>query len=180
MNQPRWLTALVDSLEDLADPSHPDRAVLAHLRRGLSADPSYVVARVGWLFRAVPDGDLFDAVLTAGLFALTKGGCANRKDWSFGKTFGSLPGKGDNASIERRFIDLLDTDREDLDYKLRQAVTLIAQHQLPLDWSLLLLHLRHWDHPDRWVQRRWARDFWAASGEQDRTEIVDEPRIIES
>jgi CRISPR system Cascade subunit CasB len=181
MNQPRWITDLVQKLQDLADPADPDRAALAHLRRSLATDPAYVLARVGWLFRAVPGEfrDLDNAILVAGLFALTKGDCPNRKDWSFGRAFGSLPGKADNTSIERRFIDLLDTDIDDLRYKLRQALTLVAPHQLPLDWELLLVHLRQWDHPDRRVQKWWARDFWAAAS-QDNSDMSDEPSIVES
>jgi CRISPR type I-E-associated protein CasB/Cse2 len=171
---------LVDQLEELADRSNPEgRAVLAHLRRGLSANPTYVLARVGWLLNRVPDGYLLDAILTAALFALAKGACRNRKDHTLGRAFGSLPGIGDSASIERRFIDLLDTDRQDLDYKLRQAITLIAPHELPLDWGLLLVDLHWWDHPDRKVQKRWARDFWAAGAEEN-TESADKPQVVES
>jgi CRISPR system Cascade subunit CasB len=69
-------------------------------------------------------------------------------------------------SVERRFIDLLDADPTDLPYKLRQAVSLLAANGVGLDWQLLFSHLRHWGHPDRWVQKRWARGFWsrAAAG----------------
>jgi CRISPR system Cascade subunit CasB len=176
MNLPQWATDMVADLKGLAKPGNPDRATLAHLRRGLSADPAYVLSRVGWLFRGVPDTALEDAILGAGLFALSKGDCADRKDWSFGRAFGSIP--GGSASIERRFVDLLDTDADDLPYKLRQAFTLIAQHQLPLDWSQLLFHLGQWGHPDRWVQKRWARDFWAVAAQAD-VGTADQPQIVE-
>src|SRR5438105_878989 len=103
---------MVQTLEQLADPT-PQRETLAHLRHGLrgrEVNTAYVLARVGWLFCRVPPDDEADAILTASLFALTKGASPSREGWSVGRAFGSLPGKRDNISIERRFIDLLDTD----------------------------------------------------------------------
>jgi CRISPR system Cascade subunit CasB len=150
----------MDQLEKLADPSSPNRAVLAHLRKGLGDNPTYTLSRAGWLFSGFKEHDEDAAILTAGLFAWAKGKCSNVNGVSIGKAFAQLPGAGDNASIERRFVDLLDTDRNDLDFKLRQVVSLLAQHSLPLDWGQLCRHLVHWDHPNRWVQKQWARDFW--------------------
>jgi CRISPR system Cascade subunit CasB len=157
-----WDVELVETLADLADPANPNRAVLAHLRRGLGGPPDYALGRVGWVFRRVPDGALTPAVLAAGLFAWVKGGCPHTPGADFGKAFGAgltLEGK---QRRERRFIDLLDTDAEELPYKLRQAITLISRDGVGLDWVRLIRHLRHWADPERWVQQKWARGFWAA------------------
>jgi len=152
---------LVGDLEKLADPGSPNRAVLAHLRRGLGSDPTYALSRAGWLFAGInPGKDEDAAILTAGLFAWAKGKCPQTKSWSVGRAFSQIKGAGDNRSVERRFIDLLDTDQADLDVKLRQIISLLARDSIGLDWGLLCRHLRSWAHDDRWVQKQWARDFW--------------------
>jgi CRISPR system Cascade subunit CasB len=168
----KWDVELVEELTDLADTESPNRAALAHLRRGLDRPLAYTLGRVGWLFRRVPDFALADAVLAAGLFAWTKGECrhqrpnadseAKQKDGpNFGIAFGSGLTLEQKQQREKRFIDLLDTDREELPYKLRQAITLIARDGVRLDWVLLIRHLRHWEDADRRVQKKWARGFWA-------------------
>jgi CRISPR type I-E-associated protein CasB/Cse2 len=134
----------------------------------------YILGRVGWLFHRVPDFALDDAILAAGLFAWVKGGCPQVDKVNFGEAFGAgltLEGK---QQREKRFIDLLDTDAEELPYKLRQAISLIARDTVGLDWVRLIRHLAHWDHPDRWVQKEWARGFWAAAEPQPNV-IVQQP-----
>lgn len=152
---------LVDHLEKLADPKNPNRAVLAHLRRGLREDAAYTLSRAGWLFAGFHDQEEEDAaILTAGLFAWAKGKCPQVENISIGKAFARIPGAGDNPSIERRFIDLLDTDRTDVNYKLRQVVSLLAQHSIGLDWALLCRQILFWNDSERRAQKLWAQDFW--------------------
>lgn len=155
---------LVEQLEKLADPRNPNRAVLAYLRRGLGGDSTQALMRAGWLFVSFRDRDEEDAaILTAALFAWAKGKCSNLASTSLGRAFAQLPGAGDNPSIERRFVDLLDTDRAEVDVKLRQVISLLAQHSIGLDWAILGRDILRWDLPDRWVQKQWARDFWRSA-----------------
>jgi CRISPR system Cascade subunit CasB len=164
VNERRWDQNLVEHLTELNRADNPDRATLAHLRRGLQAPPDYTLARVGWLFRRVPERDLEDAILAAGLFAWVKGACAHTEDnVSFGAAFGAELTADEKQQREKRFIDLLDTDKDELPYKLRQAITLISREGTELNWALLITHLRHWAHEDRWVQKQWARDYWGAA-----------------
>jgi len=158
---------LVAQLTRISKPDDPDRATLAHLRRSLGETEDRVLGKAGWLFSRVPELKLSDAILGAGLFALAKGDCPQHDTRDFGRAFGSLAGKGDNPSVEKRFIDLLDTDKADLPHKLRQAVTLIARESIGLDWKMLFAHLDGWGHPDRWVQKKWARGFWANYAEEE-------------
>jgi CRISPR system Cascade subunit CasB len=174
MSDPTWDVELVETLTDLADPANPNRAALAHLRRGLDGPLDYTLGRVGWLFRRVPDAALPAAVLAAGLFAWVKGDCPHARGVNFGAAFGAGLTLDDKRRRERRFIDLLDTDAEELPYKLRQAVTLIARDRVGIDWVLLIRHLARWDHPDRWVQKQWARGFWAAI-EAEATTATEQP-----
>jgi CRISPR system Cascade subunit CasB len=64
------------------------------------------------------------------------------------------------TGVERRVIGLLAAHREELPTHLRHAISLLRTHSVPVDWIRLLADLPRWDHPDRIVQRRWARDFW--------------------
>jgi len=68
-------------------------------------------------------------------------------------------------SIERRFVALLRAHRDDLPVHLRHAVSLLASspEPVPVNWAQLLEDLSHWDHPDRFVQRHWADEFWGGS-----------------
>jgi CRISPR type I-E-associated protein CasB/Cse2 len=155
-----WQHNLVASLIDLSDPDNRDRASLAHLRRGLGLSDDYTLARVGWLFAPVPDYGLEAAVLVSGLFALTKGSCPQRAGQNFGHAFSYGLNADGQLQREKRFIDLLDTGLAELPHKLRQALTLIARDNVPLDWQLLIQHLISWEHEDRWVQKTWARGYW--------------------
>ena len=96
------------------------------LRRGLGLSADYTLARVGWLFRGVPDDrndrNLNAAILASGLFAWVKGECHQKLGVNFGTTFGRVSEEAKASSREKRFIDLLDTDEDELPYKLRQQL----------------------------------------------------------
>jgi CRISPR system Cascade subunit CasB len=186
MSDSTWDVELVEDLTKLADEKNPNRAAMAHLRRGLERPPDYILGRVGWLFRRVPDWALNNALLTAGLFAWVKGNCPHRRPQTGadgkqkdGRNFGAAFGFGqdEKQQREKRFIDLLDADEEELPYKLRQAITLIGKEGIELDWILLIKHLGHWNHADRWVQKDWARGFWSAAVEEEATAIQTETTV---
>jgi CRISPR system Cascade subunit CasB len=69
---------------------------------------------------------------------------------------------GRTNSLDRRVQALLDSDREQLPFRLRQAVRLIAadREHVALDWAQLLHHVLHWEDSKRWVQLRWSRDYF--------------------
>jgi CRISPR system Cascade subunit CasB len=166
-----WDVELEHELTAMASPENPDRAALAHLRRGLGAPAAYTLARVGWLFRRVPesyhDSTIDAAVLAAGLFAWAKGNCPQKSGVNFGAAFGANQTPEAKQRREKRFIDLLDADNEDLPYKLRQAITLLAAEGSALDWVMLIDDLRRWNRPERKVQKAWARGFWSMPPEQN-------------
>lgn len=63
-----------------------------------------------------------------------------------------------SASTERRFIHLLDADREQLPHRLRQMVALLNEQ--PIDFQSLLNDLLYWNQSDKKVQNTWARAFY--------------------
>jgi CRISPR system Cascade subunit CasB len=66
--------------------------------------------------------------------------------------------KSGSASTERRFISLLDADREQLPHRLRQMVALLGEQ--PIDFDVLLNDLLRWNLDDKRIQNAWARDFY--------------------
>ena len=163
------LPGLIDHLYQLA--AEEDRAAFAALRRGLGKPPGAVAEMARHVVRYLPDHTALDAdfYLIASLFGLHPrpwDGPAESSSANLGASLRRLAPIATDAGakgVERRFVALLNADRDDLPTHLRHAVALLASHDEPIEWALLLRHLRHWDHPERWVQRRWARSFWAAS-----------------
>jgi CRISPR system Cascade subunit CasB len=146
-----------------------DRAALAKLRRGLGKEPGTVMEMHGlvqpWLPPGLERSQEDACYLIASLFAShpEPGGRG-----SLGAAFARL--KKESDSVEKRFVALLNSDEDDLPSHLRHAVSLLASGGVPLEWAWLLYDVQHWGHPDRFVQRRWSRDFWAAapsSGEDE-------------
>lgn len=76
-------------------------------------------------------------------------------------------------SIKRRFQILLDADfdrREsiatsELGFRLRQTVQWLAGQGVGFDPAQLLYDLFYWSHLNRFVQKKWARDFFVAPAE---------------
>lgn len=89
---------------------------------------------------------------------------------NFGTSMAQLRQKTDSESIDRRMTILLDADYDTLDersmrpgelgFRLRQAVKLLASHEIRVNWRRLLVDLLNWSHPDRWVQKTWAREYF--------------------
>lgn len=148
-----------------------DRKALAELRRSLAFEP-------GTYARAYPYVESFVTseyerrcfYLLAGLFALyeqagvgqgTLEAGATERVLGLGSALATLYDKRERSpSIEQRFIALLDADEEQLPYRLRQVVTLLKSEQIPIGWTQLLNDLLAWNHERRYVQQRWARDFY--------------------
>lgn len=150
---------LIRHLEELR--AREDRAALACLRRGLGKPPGSVTATFPHVTPYIPDAENREGrdwpyYLLASLFALhPEPGAKGDMGWTC-RQF------GDNPSADARFRALLACGEPELPGLLRQVVSLAksAPRHTPIDWDLLLMHLRHWTHPDSWVQRRWARSYW--------------------
>ena len=104
--------------------------------------------------------------LVAALFALKDG--EHQPGRTLAQALRQAQKSRDSESLERRFLALLDADRDQIAYRLRQAVGLVEGG---LDFAQLLDDLLFWFHSERRVQARWAREFY---GEQsaERTEEV--------
>ncbi|MCA9474013.1 MAG: type I-E CRISPR-associated protein Cse2/CasB [Nitrospira sp.] len=63
-----------------------------------------------------------------------------------------------STSTERRFINLLDADSEQLPHRLRQMIALLREQAI--DFEALLKGLLNWNDDQKRTQNAWAQDFY--------------------
>lgn len=155
----------VTALERLRD--EKDRAALARLRRGIGKKmgtaPEMMPYVIPYLHESPRDPAL--CFLVASLFGMHpdkgEGGV------SFGTVFKEIFKKsGESESIEKRFKAILSANSDDIGGHLRHAVSLAKSRGVPVDYYRLFYDLKQWEHPDRFVQLGWARDFWARDNQR--------------
>ncbi|MER3603460.1 MAG: type I-E CRISPR-associated protein Cse2/CasB [Thermus sp.] len=128
----------------------------AALRRSLAFDPGayppvfpYVEPFIGG-----EDGWRREVLyLVAGLYALKDG--EHQPGRTLALALRELWEK--RQSVEGRFLALLDADRDELPFRLRQAAGMVEGG---IDFSALTRDLLDWFHPDRYRQAKWAREFY--------------------
>ncbi|MGZ3668060.1 MAG: type I-E CRISPR-associated protein Cse2/CasB [Ktedonobacterales bacterium] len=158
---------------------HENRAALAALRRGLGKRPGeaaemfpYVMPFIG---ENVPMKRQDDYFLVAALFAAHQGTWTptegEKRDSNIGASFRRLRAAADSGSIEKRFVALLNAEREDLPEHLRSAVSLLKAHEIPVNWAQLLRDLGGWEWESRSVQRSWAQAFWRLASQQNESSV---------
>ncbi|XOB98227.1 type I-E CRISPR-associated protein Cse2/CasB [Deinococcota bacterium DY0809b] len=155
--------AFVSHLKRLADPSTGNTGAIAALRRSLAFEPgTYAhsfpfvesfVSKEGWPRKAL--------YLVAGLFAEHQEHQPNR---TFAQVLAELKQEKDRESLEQRFLALLDADEDQIAYRMRQNVRLVADR--PFNWEALTKDLMSWFHPDRFVQVRWAREYYGGLADE--------------
>lgn len=167
--------AFIDYLLELQEEG--DRASLAILRRGLmDFGRDFAIYRV--VGYKLPYGvlpwqtDLY--LLTACLFAMH--GIAHvaeddKDSQSLGRSMRTIRQqieaelKEGSKSLDQRFAAILNSDAIDLPIRLRHLFSLLKAKEVAVDYYTLLSDLLAWNAPSRYVQKRWARDYW--TGEDD-------------
>lgn len=160
--------AFANALQQLAAPAsgQPDLAALAALRRGLGRKPGEIAEPYRIILTlpgAHPAPWQEDACfLVGGLFAWHQRPWLGAADGptnlgaSLHRHAASMPGNG----AERRFVALLNADREDLPTHLRHIIGLLRASETPIDYAQLLRDILAWNAESRHVQRAWSRAFW--------------------
>lgn len=98
---------------------------------------------------------------------------------SLGKALRQAAGKRNRKGLDRRIEALLDADESQLPFRLRQTIHYLHSCRVKVNWSELLSDLLHWNHPDRFVQRKWARDYYAPKiSEKPPEEPSTEPQTL--
>ena len=100
--------------------------------------------------------------LVATLFPLTESG----NEGNLGDSLSQVYDKRYSQGLDRRVEVLLDADREQLPFRLRQAIRFLESKRQgklgAVHWPRLLQDLLAWDHPKRYVQEQWARAYFAS------------------
>lgn len=71
--------------------------------------------------------------------------------------------------LDRRVEILLDSDKTQLPFRLRQAVRLLKSKHIAINWQQLLVDLKRWNYTSRIVQKQWARTYFGLA-----QKLVDE------
>jgi len=153
----------IASLEKLRDAK--DKAALARLRRGLGKEMG-APEMYRYVYQYLHECRQYRrCFLVASLFGLHWDKA--KRGVSFGAVFREIWKKfKESESIEKRFTNLLSADPDDLGEHLRHAVSLAKSKGVPIDYYRLFFHIKRWDHPNRFVQREWAKDFWGSEKQQ--------------
>ena len=103
--------------------------------------------------------------LLATLYPLAE---ASNTPASLGAALRHLRPASDDAAkgFDRRVRRLLEADIARLPFLVRQTVRLLADRKQRIHWPILLKDLLHWDSEKRFVQMRWARDYWATTADK--------------
>jgi CRISPR system Cascade subunit CasB len=99
--------------------------------------------------------------LVATLFPLTESGGEGNLGDSLFQAYDQKHSQG----LDRRVEVLLDADRDQLPFRLRQAIRFLESKRQgkrgAVNWPRLLQDLLAWEHPNRYVQENWARAYFA-------------------
>lgn len=94
--------------------------------------------------------------------AATETAAPSNRARSFGKSLHSVRSEKNASGLDRRVERLLDADAQQLSYYLRREVQFVANEGGRIDWGQLLQDVLRWDHPERYIQRNWARDYFTS------------------
>ncbi len=102
---------------------------------------------------------------------------------SFGKTMREVFYKSGSDSIQKRFIALLDSRFDLIDtylpgggevaYRIRQCIRLASSNNIGVDWLQLLKDLVYWTHEEKFIQKKWAQDFFSKNELNESSEKID-------
>ncbi|MCT8335190.1 type I-E CRISPR-associated protein Cse2/CasB [Leptospira sp. 85282-16] len=101
--------------------------------------------------------------------------------FNFGKAFQEAYNPEQKEDKDIRFRALLTaSDKEQLSYRLRQAIKLLKSQNIKIDFSVLLKNLYNWNSDKQWVQRKWAEGYYKSFSDADTKAQDIAPDINES
>jgi CRISPR system Cascade subunit CasB len=153
------MDGFIEWLKKLAEKETKVRAVL---RRSLAFEPGTYVPAYPYVEPFIKEeGDSWRReifYLVAGLWAAHWREGRSGTPMSVGKACADYQAKNNSISAERRFIILLDADRDQLPHRLRQMINLLKEQTI--DFGDLLKGLLYWNDDQKRTQNTWARDFY--------------------
>jgi CRISPR system Cascade subunit CasB len=172
------MSGFIEWLESL---NEKDTKVRAVLRRSLAFDPGAFVPAYPYVEPFLQDADnswrrkmLY---LVAGVWAAHWRKGRNGAPLSIGRACAAYQTAGGSTSTERRFINLLDADCDQLPHRLRQMIALLKEQAI--DFDDLLKGLVYWNDDQKRIQNAWARDFYRTLNYETANEYQTEKEISE-
>ena len=167
------MSRFIEWLEKLNEENTKVRAVL---RRSLAFDPGTFVQAIPYVEPFVKDEDgswrrnmLY---LVAGLWAAHWQEGQRGQPMSLGRACAAHQASSGSTSTERRFINLLDADSDQLPHRLRQMVALLKEQAI--DFDALLKGLLYWNDDQKRTQNAWAHDFYRNMNQETEAELTSE------
>ena len=157
--EPEKEDRVIKYLKSLNKPPQ-NRAASAHLRRGLGKPPKTAMEMFPYLGRFLSNDTKPNyentVFIVAALFAYYPD--AKNTSGNLGASLREL--KENSDSIEKRFVALLNAEAEDLPYYLRQIIGLLKSNDVAVNWERLFKDIQSWNSDKRFVQQKWAEQFW--------------------
>lgn len=165
------MSGFIAWLENL---NEKDTKVRAVLRRSLAFDPGQFVPAYPYVepFLKGEDNPWRREMLylVSGLWAAHWREGQRGQPMPIAKACAVYQAASGSTSTERRFISLLDADRDQLPHRLRQMVALLKEQAI--DFDALLTGLLYWNDDQKRTQNAWARDFYRNMNHEMETEPV--------
>ena len=163
------MSGFIEWLENL---NAKDTKVRAVLRRSLAFDPGAFVPAYPYVepFLKGEDNPWRREMLylVASLWAAHWREGRNGTPLPIGKACAAHQVASGSTNTERRFISLLDADRDQLPHRLRQMIALLKEQAI--DFDALLMGLLYWNNDQKHTQNSWARDFYRNLNHESETE----------
>jgi CRISPR system Cascade subunit CasB len=167
------MSGFIDWLEKLNASDTRGRAVL---RRSLAFAPGEFPPAYPYVEPFMKDEDRTWRrevhYLVAGLWAAHWREGRTGAPQSFGRACAAHQLASGSTSTERRFITLLDADRDQLPHRLRQMVALLKEQ--PIDFGDILNGLLYWNDDRKRTQNAWARAFYRTLNQETQSESLAE------
>ncbi|NUN10683.1 MAG: type I-E CRISPR-associated protein Cse2/CasB [Ignavibacteriaceae bacterium] len=152
-----------------------NKAAMAILRRAAAFSPGEYPPQYQYVVPFLKEGEYdLPFFLASSLFALHP---ELKATGNFGDSFRKLAAAVSSESIELRFNSLIQCHTDDLQYHLRNAVSLFSSKGIAVNYEELFRAIKNWNHPDRFVQRQWARSFWKREEKNENGNEQNEQKI---
>jgi CRISPR system Cascade subunit CasB len=161
-----YLQRQIKFLQSLHRRIKDDNGAKATLKRALSGEERHTRNTYSIVLLHIPDIPEYQQeiwILVACLSVYHPQNLERENPRNFGYSCRGLANVTSSEGADRRFRALLDTALEDIRSPLTALVRQIKGHEIRLDYPQLLTDLCQWEHPDQYIQDRWARTFWGAS-----------------
>lgn len=145
----------------------------ARLKRSAGRPLDEATQCLGLFYRLLPYGGVAPAQepiywLVAVLFPLADA----TSHGSFGDALRRARSPRYRKGLDRRMEALLDSDPAQLPHRLEQAVRFLHSQRIPVNWRSLLEDLLQWEHPNHFVQKKWARAYFLLPQQPETSTIL--------